>query len=77
MQKHRTKKPTKKQMILEHLLSGRTLTQLECTNLYHCTRLSSAIHELRKAGHDIETIKCKNTESDGTHGKYRYIGVAS
>ena len=42
------RKPTKKQKILSHLKSGRTITSMEAIDLYRCTRLAAVIHSLKK-----------------------------
>ena len=34
--------------ILDHLLQGRSLTQLQATKLFNCTRLASRINDLKK-----------------------------
>lgn len=73
---NKTKKQTKKsktQLVAEHLASGRTLTQLECTTLYRSTRLSDIILRLRKRGWDIETLP--EEHSDGIHGRYVLRGI--
>lgn len=41
--------------ILAHLKSGRSITQLECLNLYNCMRLAARIKDLRSQGYAIET----------------------
>ena len=61
---------TKKQQILNHLLSGKTLTQWECTQKYRHLRLGSVIHQLRQQGYDIMTITTPNADGVGTHAKY-------
>jgi hypothetical protein len=50
------KKPTKKDMVKHALESGRGVTGLSAIRDFNLYRLSSAIHELRKEGMDIETI---------------------
>lgn len=55
-----------KQKILEHLLQGKTLTQLKATHVYKCMRLASRIDELRKEGHNIITT----TRYDETGSSY-------
>lgn len=56
--------------ILEHLLSGKSITALEALNLYGCFRLSGRIYDLRKIGKDmgfeIITEKKKVTDKYGT-----------
>ena len=41
--------------VLNHLLSGKPLSQLEATQKYGATRLGAIIFNLRKAGHVIST----------------------
>ncbi len=46
--------PTQAKVILDHLLTGNRITALDALNEYGCFRLAARVHELRKAGHDIE-----------------------
>lgn len=54
---------TQKIQILNHLQQYSSLTPLESLRLYGCMRLASRIDELRKQGHDIETIMINNGTS--------------
>ena len=45
--------------ILSHLRSGRTLTFLECLNLYGCMNLKGRICDLRRLKHTITTTFIK------------------
>jgi Holliday junction resolvasome RuvABC ATP-dependent DNA helicase subunit len=40
-------KKTQRQKIKEHLLKGRSLTQIQALNLFGCFRLASRIHDIR------------------------------
>lgn len=40
-------------LILDHLASGRPLTADEARDLYGCRRLAARIHELRQAGLEV------------------------
>ena len=40
--------------ILEALLSGQRMTALDALDRHSCFRLAARIHDLRKAGHDIQ-----------------------
>jgi hypothetical protein len=40
--------------ILAHLQGGRTLTALEALEWFKCFRLASRIHDLKKAGYDVQ-----------------------
>jgi hypothetical protein len=53
-------KPTQNDLILSHLQSGKTLTQLECTEIFLCTRLGARIWDLRHQGHNIQDVGSKN-----------------
>jgi hypothetical protein len=46
---------TQKQMILSHLASGKTLTQLEAIHLYGILALSQRVGELKREGVSIKT----------------------
>jgi hypothetical protein len=43
--------------VLDHLESGETLTSVKAQCIYSIHRLASRISDLRKAGHNIESIK--------------------
>lgn len=45
---------TQNELIREHLLTGRELTQRDAYFLFGCFRLPSRIHELKKQGMEIE-----------------------
>jgi hypothetical protein len=51
--------------ILAHLKGGRTLTALEALEWFKCFRLASRIHDLKKAGYDVQkrTIKTNSGKS--------------
>ncbi len=42
--------------ILKHLQSGSSITPLTALGLFGCFRLSARVLELRREGHNIETI---------------------
>lgn len=48
-------KPTKIDQIKDHLISGKSLTQLEALGLYGAFRLAARVHELKKKGWNIKT----------------------
>lgn len=50
-----TARTTRKQQIINHLTSGRTLTQGEAIVLGYGTRLAARIKDLRTEGHKIVT----------------------
>ena len=60
---------TQNQKILEHLQSGRTITQLDALNKYGCLRLSGRIFELRQRGYKIntKTIAVRNRDGESAY----------
>lgn len=46
---------SQKEMILEYMESGNSITQIEATERFGCTRLASRINELRNEGYDIRS----------------------
>ena len=46
---------SQKTMIRQHLLEGKSITQLDALKLYGCLRLSAIIFDLRDEGLDIVT----------------------
>ena len=45
--------------ILKYLQKGKSITPMEALEKFGCFRLSARIWELKKEGHDIETITAK------------------
>jgi hypothetical protein len=50
------KNPTQEAVILFNLQCGRTITPLDALKEFGCFRLGARIHQLKKAGHQIETL---------------------
>ena len=65
--------------VLEYLQRNGSITQIEAYREFEApiTRLASVIHDLRKAGHDIETRDCIGKNCYGTiqYGMYVYHGM--
>jgi len=60
--------------VLEHMREHGGITQLEATELYGATRLSAIIFNLRKRGHDIETVTTGTTDRYGHAVNYaKYV----
>lgn len=59
-----TETKTKTQAVLDHLLTGRSLTQGEAIVLGYGTRLADKIFRLKKAGHRI--IAARKFDLKGT-----------
>lgn len=53
------KNPTQEAVILFNLQCGRTITPLDALKEFGCFRLGARIHQLKKAGHTIETLSVK------------------
>lgn len=71
--KTKPKRKSQKQQVLEHLQSGKTLTQAEAIKLCGSYRLGAIVHVLRGEGYDIVTIPEKN-KGHGLHARYEYKG---
>jgi hypothetical protein len=48
---------SQKQLVLEYLEKGNTITPIEALNMFGTFRLASRINELRDEGHSIKTIR--------------------
>ena len=57
-------KPTEshRRRVLEHLMTGETITPKEAWLRYGCYRLGARIYDLRKMGYDIENINKHKSE---------------
>lgn len=68
---------SQQKLILEHLLQGYTITQVDAIREYRCYRLSAIIKILRNAGYYIVTHQEKNTSNHAHHARYELIGEQS
>lgn len=59
-------KLTQRQMLLNHLLAGNSITQLEALSLYGIGRLASRINELRESGIFVRSNFVKVRKADGS-----------
>ena len=55
----------KTKAVLQWLKTGAGISSMEAIKQFGATRLSSHIFNLRKAGYDIETVKCEGTDRFG------------
>tara|TARA_Y100000592_G_scaffold84693_1_gene135894 strand:+ start:302 stop:580 length:279 start_codon:yes stop_codon:yes gene_type:complete len=55
MSQPKIKKLTQKEMILQHLKEGKSITPIDALRKFGCFRLSDRIFVLRKEGNDITT----------------------
>lgn len=63
---------TQANAILNHLLHGYTITQLEAIDQFGCTRLAARINDLRKRGYHIQMDRVQSTTNPHIYyGKYR------
>jgi len=62
---------TKKQKILTHLKSGRTITSMEAIDLFRCTRLAAVIYSLKEEGYSIESKSVKGTNTN--YARYKLL----
>lgn len=64
-------------LILQHLKAGKSITAREADVLYGCMRLGARIYELRELGHDIrgETESGVNRMGHPTHYKRYWLAV--
>ena len=56
--------------VLDHLKTGKTLSQAEAIYHFDCYRLSAVVERLRKQGHNIVTHQESNLNNKGTHARY-------
>lgn len=63
---------TQRDRILAHLLRGDSITPIDALNLYGCFALSQRVGELKRMGHDIETVPVANGRK--RYASYRLRG---
>lgn len=56
--------------VLEHLQTGKTITQAEAIKLFNCWRLAPRISELREYGYKIATFREPVQTDDGEKRYY-------
>ena len=61
---------SQKAAILNHLLTGESLSQLEAAQLFDCFRLGARIFDLRDDGYLIETEMVTNQSSGKRFARY-------
>lgn len=67
-------KTTQKAEVLKHFIEKGSLTSMEAFKKYGATRLASIVHDLRKQGHDIETITMEGSTRYGGYTQYaKYV----
>ena len=66
---------TQKQQILNHLLSGKTLTPIQALTKYNSLRLAAVVFELKRKGYKVRTelINVGNKKQPKFVSKYSLI----
>ena len=60
--------------VLEYLETNEYLTSMQAWEMWGVTRLAAIIHNLRRAGYDIDTVRVETTTRFGETTNYaRYI----
>ena len=60
--------------VLDHMKEHGSITQMEAIELFGATRLSAIIFNLRRKGHDIETVTMGTTDRYGHAVNYaKYV----
>lgn len=61
-------------LVFRHLKRYGAITPIEALRQYHCMRLARCIHDLREAGHGIETVMVTRRRRGRTtrFAEYRY-----
>lgn len=68
--KNKTMQKTRQQQVLEHLLTGKPLSQLEATALGYGTRLGAIVWILKKQGIPIQKFTLSEKVSTGRNAHY-------
>ena len=60
--------------VLDHMKEHGSITQMEAIELFGATRLSAIVFNLRRKGHDIETVTMGTTDRYGHAVNYaKYV----
>lgn len=68
------KKITQEDKVLNHMLKYGGITSMQAFEMYHITRLSGRIHDLRREGWDIITDMVTSEDTGTRFGVYRIKG---
>lgn len=70
---------TQNQMLLNHLLAGNSITQLEALNLYGIGRLASRVNDLKDRGVYVRSnfVKVKKANGDTARVKEYWLAPAT
>lgn len=64
---------SQKDMVLQYLNSGYTITPLEALEKFKCMRLAAIVFDLKKDGHHIITRSIKDPISSKRYASYKLI----
>lgn len=65
---------TQEDIILDHMKNYRCITSMQAFELYHITRLSGRIHDLRREGYKIVTELHWDKDHGTNFAVYKYLG---
>ena len=57
-------------MILNHLMSGRSISPMEALNLYRSERLAARIADIKKRGYIVYTEMVKDSRTGKRYAQY-------
>lgn len=63
-------KTTVKQMILEHLKSGKSITPLEALTEYNCLSLAQRVYDLSREGYSINREMVQDKRTGKVYARY-------
>lgn len=63
-------KMNKHKAVLQWLQTGASISSMEAIQNFGAVRLGSIIHNLRKQGHNIETVICEGTDRFGNPSRF-------
>lgn len=63
---------TQNERLLNHLLTGKTITPLEALGVFGIYRLAARVYELKAKGHDIECTT-KLDPNGNQYGSYKLV----
>lgn len=62
---------TQKQLILNYLKQGKSISQRKAIAYFNIIRLSAVIYDLKKDGYEFEKINKKNVFYSGSYSEYK------
>lgn len=62
--------PPQARKVLAHLLTGKSISDLECSTVYRIKRLSDCILKIRRAGYNVATLM-REDEGGAKYARYK------